>query len=100
MENKAIGKFENSQLARRQVIEDSLAIVIGNGFGKRDKNRVCNFVLVRKARVAKVNVHIVGRATTTSIQKSIPLETYSENAASLVTFSLAALCIIFYLTTD
>lgn len=58
-----IGKSENSLWIDEvfcQVIEDSLTIVIDNGFRKRDKSRVCNCVLARREGYKS---ELLGRAT-------------------------------------
>lgn len=86
---KAIGKSENSRLideAFCQMIESLLTIVIDNSFRKRDKSRTV-IVYLPEGRVTKVNCWVVSRATTTSVQKSIPTETCSEIAVSLISFS-------------
>lgn len=95
--DKAIGKLENSRWigeAFCQVIEGLLTIVIDNGFRKRDKS--CTVIVyLPEGRVTKVNCWVVSRATT-SVQKSIPTETCSEIAVSLISFSSAGSCVVSY----
>lgn len=95
---KAIGKSENLWRigeAFCQMIEGLLTIVIDNGFRKRDKSRAV-IVYLPERWVRKVNCWVVSRATTTSVQKSIPTETCSEIAICIshliffIRFSCAA----------
>lgn len=95
--SKTIGKSENSQWigeAFCQVIEGLLTIVIDNGFRKCDKS--CTVIVyLLEGRVTKVNCWVVSRATT-SVQKSIPTETCSEIAVSLISFSSSGFCAALY----